>query len=73
MNPAVTTWPVTSRSHRESLAVRPGPDGCDPAACYGYVTHRVQTRFGIDHPAATQNQVPPAADASTAPVCSAAC
>ena len=38
--------------------VQCGPDRRDPALRHGDVSYRVQARFGIDHPAATQHQVP---------------
>ena len=56
MNPAVTTCPATSTSAGAAgsavpiAAIRPSADR--------HILHRVQTRFGIDHPAAAQHQVP---------------
>jgi hypothetical protein len=48
--------------HVHIAPARPGrqarADGRDPAGRYGHVAHRVQARFGIDHPAAAQHQIP---------------
>ena len=56
MNPAVTDLPGNVYIGRRGR--QRGPDRRDPALRYRDVLHSVKTRFGVDHAAAAQHQVP---------------